>query len=201
MKVRKYEQVLQRPILPNGDKMTGMKIKQAFTLIEILVTVSILAILSLLIVQSLFTSLRNNTKAEIMKDLKQNGDNAMQTIVRMIQNADSVACTSGNVLSVTGSDANVTVIDTYTAGDVCRLRSTFSPSPTPLTLTSLNISMKPTDSGNCATAILFTCESEDTIVTKVNIAFTLVQKGAPEDAIDKAEQTFQSSAVVRNRKY
>jgi prepilin-type N-terminal cleavage/methylation domain-containing protein len=169
----------------------------AFTLVEILVSVSIVGILSLLIVQSFFTSLRSNTKTELMKDIKQNGDYAMQTMTRIIQNSDTVITCSGNSLIIRGFDGNQTTLSSFDdGGNVCRLAS--SSAATRYTLTSSNMTME-THGLPCDTAITFTCEDLGGLVAKVNISFGLVQKGSPVDAIDKASQIFSSSVVVRNR--
>jgi prepilin-type N-terminal cleavage/methylation domain-containing protein len=170
---------------------------RAFTLIEMLVSVSIVGILSLLIVQSFFTSLRSNSKTELMKDMKQNGDYAMQTMTRIIQNSDSVVTCSPNSLVTRGFDAKLTTLAAFDDGSgVCRIAS--SSSVTQYTLTSSNVTVD-THGFGCDTAINFTCENVGGSIAKVNISFDLVQKGAPADAIDKASQIFSSSVVVRNR--
>jgi prepilin-type N-terminal cleavage/methylation domain-containing protein len=177
--------------------MKRKKTIKAFTLIEILVSVSIVGILSLLIVQSFFTSLRSNTKTELLKDIKQNGDYAMQTITRIIQNSDSVVTCLPNSLVTRGFDAKLTTLASFDDGSgICRIAS--SSSMTQYTLTSSNITMD-THGLGCDTAINFVCENLGGSVAKVNISFGLVQKGSPVDAIDKASQIFSSSVVVRNR--
>jgi prepilin-type N-terminal cleavage/methylation domain-containing protein len=172
---------------------------RAFTLIEILVSVSIIGILSLLIVQSFFTSLRNNTKTELMKDLKQNGDYAMQTITRIIQNADTVETCTANSLVIRGFDGNQTTFSSYDdGGGLCRIAS--SSASKQYTLTSSNMTMDSHGLG-CPAAISFICEDLGGSVAKVSITFNLTQKGSPPDAVDKAAQTFSSSVVVRNRQF
>jgi prepilin-type N-terminal cleavage/methylation domain-containing protein len=64
--------------------------KTGFTMIEILVAVAIIGLLSIVISQSIFVSVRSNVKLENMKDLKQNGDYAVGFITRLIQNAKAV---------------------------------------------------------------------------------------------------------------
>jgi type II secretory pathway pseudopilin PulG len=168
----------------------------------LLVSVSIIGILSLLIVQVFFTSLRTNSKTELMKDLKQNGDYAIQIMVRMIQNAETVSSCNSNALTLRSTDGWDTTFSSYGDGDVCRIAS-YSASPVPdgtlYTLTSSNVSMNAAIPADCTTALSFSCEEIQSQVSKVDISFDLVQKGSPPDAIDNAKQNFSSSVVVRNR--
>ena len=166
-----------------------------FTLIELLVSVSIIGILSILIVQAFFTSLRNNTKTELMKDLKQNGDYAMQIMVRMIQNAKSIPACAPNSLTIKSYDDQDTQFYSYADSGACRIASQSASGL--YTLTSSNVSMTPP--ANCTTALSFSCDEIQDTVAKVNISFGLVQKGSPPDAVDNAKQDFSSSVVVRNR--
>jgi prepilin-type N-terminal cleavage/methylation domain-containing protein len=178
--------------------MKRLHFSKAFTLIELLVSISIVGILSILIVQSFFTSLRNNTKTELMKDLKQNGDFAMQVMVRMIQNAQSIPVCNTNSLTLRSFDGQETTFHSNITEGVCGIASSSAlplPSGTDYTLTSSNVTM----TGVCSDAIKFSCEPIQNQTAKVNISFGLTQKGSPPDAIDIAKQDFSSSVVVRNR--
>ena len=60
--------------------------RQGFTLMEILVAVSALAVMGVLLTQVFVTTIRTNTKNEISKEVKQNGDLAVSIMTRMILN-------------------------------------------------------------------------------------------------------------------
>jgi len=53
---------------------------------EILVAVSALAVMGVLLTQVFVTTIRTNTKNEISKEVKQNGDLAVSIMTRMILN-------------------------------------------------------------------------------------------------------------------
>jgi len=61
-----------------------------FTLLEMIVVAAVLGILSLLFTQILYMTIRTNTKTESLKNVKQNGDHALDVMTRMIQNAKTV---------------------------------------------------------------------------------------------------------------
>jgi len=174
-----------------------MQKKNGFTLIEVLVSVGVIGVLSILIVQSFFSTLRNNTKTELMKDLKQNGDYAMQTMVRMIQNAEQISdCSDTHSLSVVNLDGFTTVFASYPNNSVCKISSTSA--MTTYDLTSDNVTMTYPVSGSCTDAITFACDSIAGVPSKVTINFTLVQKGSSPDSYERASVAFQNAAIIRN---
>ncbi len=79
-----------------------------FTLIEILVSVTILSVVSTVIASVLFLSLRSNTKTMAIKEVKQNGDAAVSIVREFVRGAESVSCTA-NSISAVDSDGAVTV--------------------------------------------------------------------------------------------
>jgi len=179
--------------------MVKKSIIKGFTLIEILVSVSIVGILSLVISQAFFTTLRSNAKTELMKEIKQNGDYAMQTMVRLIQNAGGVSqpCggTSLNFSNIDGEEITISpYLDTASGhNNSCRIKYIKSNDPlTNYDLTSYNVTLTKIPS-DCPSGIIFTCEG-----SKVNVAFTLTGTGSSTDTIDTAKQKFSSTAVVRN---
>jgi prepilin-type N-terminal cleavage/methylation domain-containing protein len=176
-----------------------MKNKQnAFTLVEILVSVAIVAILSLLIVQAFITTLRNSAKTELLKDIKQNGDYALQAMVRMIQSADRVTACGANSLVFEGLDNQVTTLYSFAnPGDgFCRIAS--ASATTVYTLTSNNVTMV-SSMESCADALTFSCTEIGGEVASVGISFEMKQKGSPTSSYEIASMKFQDSAVVRNR--
>ena len=79
-----------------GTNAGSSKQVYGFTLLEILVSISIIAFLLVIISQSFITTTKSNTKTELLNNIKQNGDYAMEVITRLIRSAkgvpDSYAC-------------------------------------------------------------------------------------------------------------
>ena len=74
-----------------------------FTLIELIVTITIMSMIGILIAQVFFTTSRTNTKTELVKEAKQNGEYALGFIERMIRNSRYVtsACAGSADTSIT----------------------------------------------------------------------------------------------------
>lgn len=74
--------------------------KNAFTLVEILVVISIMAIMGLILTEVFIRSLRGGNKAEVLAIIKQNGQSVLENMDKNIRNSDSVVCTDnlGEVL-------------------------------------------------------------------------------------------------------
>lgn len=66
--------------------------KSGFTLIEILVSISILSLVSVVIASILFLSLRSDSKTRSAKEVKQNGNAAVLVLKEFIRNAESISC-------------------------------------------------------------------------------------------------------------
>lgn len=71
-----------------------------FTLIEILVSVTILSVVSTVIASVLFLSLRSNTKTMAIKEVKQNGDAAVSIIREFVRGAESVSCEAASINAI-----------------------------------------------------------------------------------------------------
>lgn len=179
--------------------------KRGFTLIEILVATAIVAILALVIVQVFITTVRVNTKTEIMKEIKQNGDYATSILTRLVQNAQDIDdCTVfPHQLTITNPDASQTVIealpvhDAANSRDVCRISSTTSG------VTDYLTSMKTTlaeDITQCSDGITFQCVLLYGNVSRVMVHFTLIQPQTASGILnfEKARMEFGTSVTVRN---
>jgi prepilin-type N-terminal cleavage/methylation domain-containing protein len=169
------------------------KNQAGFTLIEILVSVTVMGILSVLIAQVFFTTVRSNTKTELIKELKQNGDYSMGVLTRMIQNAKSVDVCDEHLLQITNMDDSITNIMPESSSNphpppanICRIVASSS------FLTSSIITL----SGNCADALTFECEKIGDIWRSVKISFTLEHTGA--STFENASLPYESTIVLRN---
>lgn len=175
-----------------------MKMSKAggFTLLEIIVSVSIVALMSAVISQVLLTTVRTNTKGGIINTVKQNGDFSLETMTRMIQSAQSVtspACTSGGTsgtsLVIQNSDGGTTTLSCLLDSGVYRIASGSA------FLT--NSSITAADSGGTCT-LAFICSSDAGIADTVQISFSLAQKGTTAAQYESASISFQTTVSLRN---
>lgn len=178
-----------------------MEIKQqGFTLIEMVVSIAIIAVVGVALTQVFIATIRTNTKTELLKDVKQNGELALETMTRLIQNAKEItsACsidgTSSTSLTVVGKDSGETTLECSLDGTTTRVASVSAQGTA--YLTSGNVTL---GGGSCAASTLaFTCFGAAGIPTSVTITFDLAQLGNPGQAFEQASETFQTSVSMRN---
>jgi len=84
------------------------KATRGFTLIEVLVIIFLLGIVLSLGGNLFFSILRGGSKAEAVKEIKQNGDYAISVMERMIRNAREASCSDGSV-TITSFDGQQTI--------------------------------------------------------------------------------------------
>jgi len=165
---------------------------------EILVAVSALAVMGVLLTQVFVTTIRTNTKNEISKEVKQNGDLAVSIMTRMILNARDVVsdCLSsgstGSSITITNPDAGTTTFECKSDAGVLRIAST-SAAPAYLTGTAVTIT-----GADCANGFIITCTLLPSDRKSVGISFSLAQKGTPPDKIDQASETYATTITLRN---
>ena len=174
-----------------------MKNISGFTLMEVLVSVGIVAILGIVIVQTFFTTVRTSRKTEITRDVKQNGDFALDVMSRMVRSArmvTTVCSTNGTqtpTITIVNPDNYTTTFGCVVDGAVSRIAST-SGLRTEY-LTSRNVSL----GVDCTNALTFICTGLASQKTSVQIKFTLGQVGTPVDQFEKGSSNFQTSVVTR----
>lgn len=167
--------------------------KRGFTLLELLVTTGIMTLVTVILTQVLFSTIHVNTKTEIMKEVKQNGDFALGIIIRMIQNGRAItsACdgTTASSITLTNADGGETTFTCLPDSDVLRIASNSALLTSPkVTLTGVS----------CTDAIDFVCTTAAGGTKSVKISFSLAQKGTPPSAYETAAGTFQTTVSVRN---
>lgn len=174
---------------------------KGFTLLEILVSIGVLALMSTLLTQVFITSTRSNTKTEIAKDVKQNGDFATEVIARLIRNSLAITTlcsttgTTTSSIAITNPDGGATTLGCALDGTVTRIASTSAGATAYLTASNLTLG-----GTSCSGATLtFTCTAPVDQPTTVSIAFTLSQKGTPEDQSARASASFQTTVAIRNK--
>ncbi len=160
--------------------------QNGFTLIETLISIGIIASVGILISQVFFTTTRVNTKTELLKDVKQNGEYAMEVVSRMIRNSSAIDCSSTpSSLGITNTDGTSTTLSCVQDVSVNRLAST---SATVEYLTS---------SSTTCTSLSFTCTAYPDQPPKIMVQLSLSQKGTPVDQFEKASISFQTTVSPR----
>ena len=174
--------------------------KQGFTLLEIMVSIGIVAIMGVLISQIFFTTTRSNAKAEVLKNVKQNGDFAAELMGRMIRNANAITTTCADTgstttsITLTNPNGGSTAFGCLLDGTVMRIASTSAGRTDYLTDSGLTLG-----GVDCNGASLsFVCTAPAGQPTTVAITFRLAQKGTPPDQFDRASASFQTTAAIRN---
>jgi prepilin-type N-terminal cleavage/methylation domain-containing protein len=177
--------------------------KSGFTLLETLIAISAIASVGILIAQVFFTTTRSNTKTELLKDVKQNGDYAIEMMSRIIRNSVSITSqcppSPGAQLThvdIKNTDGNIITFGCQDDSSVQRIAST-SGAMTDY-LTSSNVTL---GSGSCPSPVEdfhFTCVSYIDQPSRVTIYFKLSQRGTPVDQFEKASITFQTTVSPRN---
>lgn len=182
--------------------ITKEKARVGFTLLEVLISVGIIAGLSILIAQSFFTTTRSNTKTEILKEVKQNGDFAISIMTNMIRNSIQVTSpclssgTTASSLSIKNPDGGITTFGCRSDGSVTQIASV-SASATEY-LTGGVITLGAPLCTDAAMSLAFTCSSQSSGGSTVKISFSLSQKGTPPALFERGQTSFQTSITTRN---
>ncbi len=174
--------------------------ESGFTLLEMVVSLAIVAVVSVVLSQVFIATLRTNTKTEILKDTKQTGEIALETMVRLIQNAKSVtttcdyAGTTSQSIVLINTDDGQTTLACVLDGTTTRLASTSAEGVQ--YLTTLNVTMGGT---SCATSTLeFMCKGGAGVPSSVTVSFQLAQSGVAAGVFEQSSETFQTTAGMRN---
>ena len=186
----------------NGTRRRG------FTLLELLVSAGVLSLVSVVIAQVVFTTVRLSSRTEQMKEMKQVGGIVMDSMKRMIQNAkdisyecDGTPKSQLTILNVDGGEAVIScqfdpVFETF------RIASASSTFATTSYISSANVALV-TSSGasGCGlansedAALSFTCFDN----TTVQIVFRLRLRNMSTGLFEGVQETFQSTIIKRNK--
>lgn len=173
-----------------------------FTLLEIMVSIGIVAIVGLLISQVFFTTTRTNSKTEVLKNIKQNGDFSLERVTDLVRNAREITstCAEGGTtaasITFTNPDGGSTALGCLLDGTVTRIASVSAGSTDYLTDSALTLG-----GADCnAASLTFVCTAPAGQPATVAITFSLAQKGTPPDQFDRASASFQTTVAIRNAK-
>lgn len=186
-------------------------VRSGFTLLELLVSAGVLSLVSVIIAQVIFTTVRLSARTELMKEMKQTGGITMETVKRMVQNAKEISSvcdgTPKSELTLVNLDGGETTLsclkDTfYTAYDIYRIASYSSVLDTTSYLTSGNVTLV-TSGGNAGCGI---ADSEDASVyftctntTSVKTVFRFRLRNATTGIFEGDSEIFESVTSVRNQ--
>lgn len=83
--------------------------KKGFTLVEVLVVISVLSLVGVLVLTIFTRSLQGNNKSQILSAIKQNGQSVLENIDKTIRDSDIVVCPVINPPDTGASSANLVV--------------------------------------------------------------------------------------------
>jgi type II secretory pathway pseudopilin PulG len=167
---------------------------KGFTLIELLVVMGIFIIITTVVVSILVIVLRGTNKSDSIVIVRQNGENAMAQMVRMMRFAKSIDCTGAPSVP---SSVVITSFDLGQTTFSCPV--TFTP-PNFIASTSAILTTVPlTNSSTVAVdSCSFVCTQSSGGPSAIGITFTLSKIGSNGLAEGNATIPFQTSVTMRN---
>ena len=178
--------------------------KNGFTLLEILISVGVLAIVSTLIVQVLFTTTSVNRKTETFRDVKGTGEFALSVMERLVRNANAndtvcdVGQTSTASAAFRNADNETTTLICMADGTAARIASK-SATGSVVYITGAGVTLSASGDKVCTDSTLtFSCPPVSGITTPMTIEFSLgtLAKNDPDFAVSR--RSFQTTVSLRN---
>lgn len=151
-----------------------------FTLVEVLVVVTLIGIFMVATTQIFFTSLQTQSKSQIKQEIKQNGDYILSIMEQVTRNGQDVTG-GGTNFTVTNPDGTTTVFN-------CAAPSIQRDGQV---LTSSKVVVS-----NCAVVVVV--PNPPTSPKYVFVNFTLRQAAATTDVRETATEYFQGTYTLRN---
>lgn len=164
-----------------------------FTLFEVLMVIFLFTIIALVTTNLFFSILKSTSKAELEKEVKQNGDFAMNVMERMIRNSRQVTdCPNpSGSLQIQNPDGLLTTLQCFEDEGSAKIASVSG--STQQFLTGKNVIL----GSNCALSTLsFSCRAGPP--KRITISFTLTQKGTSSRPEEQARVSFQTTVNLRN---
>lgn len=165
--------------------------KKGFTLVEILVSLSILAIIVVMGTNMFLTTLKGVKKTKALTEVKQNGNYALSAMERTIRNAQSIEKNSDDETCASEmAKINIKNLDNNLIEFACDGSKISSNSAA---LTSNDVKVV---AGSC----FFDCQSGEAGVSPatITIRFSLSQAGEDVRPEEEALVDFQTKVTLRN---
>ncbi|MGB9911061.1 MAG: PulJ/GspJ family protein [Microgenomates group bacterium] len=166
--------------------------KNGFTLLEMMIVITILALIAVVGSGSFFSILRGSTKTKNLSLVKQNGDYALSVMERMIRNARSLKAPT-----TSGPTDSILIVNPDGGETLFKCDSTTDP-PTISSGSASLISNEVKVSSDCNTFFNVVLGRKELESTRIDISFTLVPNKEIERPEEKAEINFKTSVTMRN---
>lgn len=180
---------------------------KGFTFIELLVAMVVIMVIGVIVGSIIFSSLRGTNKTNAITVVRQNGNNAIEQMSKMIRNAKKIDDPLNCVTPINSAYITFTNFDnTQTTLQCCNALS-------PRTIKSFGLGgscatgsrFVDTDTGVTLVDCSFTCSQNTSFDAKtINISFSLSPFAAPGVTLVQEQQAalgpvfFQTSIVLRN---
>lgn len=181
-------------------------INTGFTLVELLIVVALVGIVGTITTQVFIMGIHSQSKTEMIKEIKQNGDFTLSVMEGMIRNAldvgmDTNQCgVNSKQLTILNQDGYTTMFDCTNDLSISSVSGIFvsipNPSPTGIPLTNSKVKV-PSSSCN----FLLVCPSQSLSPKYVFITFTVNQADVPgvtPNPLNRATIDYQSTVSLRN---
>jgi prepilin-type N-terminal cleavage/methylation domain-containing protein len=164
---------------------TRQKQNSGFTIVELVVVVAIFAVLGVWLANSLFSILRSNTKAEVIKEIRQNGSFVLELMTKEVTGGINPTCAEdGSWLSIDQQDGQTITFDCNNG----QIASSSANQNNVSFLTSEKVRVS---------YCYFSCQDSGNGQT-VTIDFSLSQAGVSSRQEELAEESFRKVVSVRN---
>lgn len=163
--------------------------KKGYSLIEILVVMSIVAVISIFGLNFLSTILKGTSKSTITSELKQNGNYVMDVMSYYIRNAVTIEQCLSNSITLRQWDNTSVVFSLLAKDDVNKINARIASNSAALTNSDAQ-------SGIAVSSLSFTCSS--TAPPVVTLSFTLSQSAwASNTTENTASLNFSTTVSLR----
>lgn len=151
--------------------------KKGYTLVEILLVVTIFSLIAGILSVILSTAMRSSTKAEATKEIRQNGEYALTVVEGLVLNARSLNCEGGKlkVIDVLGGETVISCENGRMASNSAYL----------------------TSSGVSVSDCSFECEPDGQEAQAVKISFSVNTKGGLS-SFDTSSVQFSTRVTLAN---
>lgn len=178
-------------------KQTQKKDMKGFTLIELMVSLGIFAVVGVILTEVFITSIRSSIRGEVSHTVKQNGDMALGVITRMVQNAQKITSdcsgTTDTSMTLTNQDGGVSTFQCEKDGAILRIASVSG--ATTSYLTSPEVTLTGTV---CDDIPLFTCSLSGNASPVVKISFSLKEYSVAPTPANPVSGLFETTVNLRN---
>ncbi len=159
---------------------------RGFSIVEMLISTALLAVVMIVATQSLAASLKNSRKSDSISKVRENVDYAVSTMERLLRNAQSVTCTTPKKLDYVDEYDNTTYFNCITSGGYSFIASGSATTK----LTSSNVNIDCTAVFNCPVS-----------ASGVPATVEITLKGTEHPSLGSEGSTITSKTRIQLRNY